>query len=254
VEEFLQQWGYVGIFVGIVATGIGAPFPEELPVVIGGCISGTHPDNLDWRLMLPMCIAAVILGDGLLYGIGRFWGRRLLEVQWIQRHVFPPARLAAVERNFQLYGVKLLLFARLTPGVRTPIFFTAGLTRLSVGRFMLADGLYAIPGVSLLFFLGWGFGDSMVDFIKGPFEQAKSVIVIVLIVAIAGYLAYRVLRKPSVTGDPKEMPPIVEQVTHTLEHVTSKLMHPKLSGHHAADAPPEPRINSVEADRSADSK
>ena len=183
--------------------------------------------------MLPVCIAGVIVGDGCLYAIGRLWGPRLLQYGWIKRRVFPPDRLAAIENNFHVYGVKLLLFARLTPGIRAPVFFTAGMTKLPLTKFLIADGLYAVPGVSLLFFLGYWFAESMIDFIRGPFEQAKSVIVMVVIVVVAGYLVYRVLRKPGVTGDPKEMPPLVEQVTHRLEQVTSKIIHP-MSGHLAA--------------------
>jgi membrane protein DedA with SNARE-associated domain len=229
LKEFLRQWGYPGIFLGLIATGLGFPMPEELPVVMGGGLASSHPE-IYWWIMLPVCIAGVIVGDGCLYAIGRLWGPRLVQYGWIKRHIFPPERLAKIEHNFQKYGVNLLLFARLTPGVRAPVFFTAGLTRLSLTRFLVADGLYAIPGVSLLFFLGFWFTGSMVDLIEGPIEKAKSIIVIVVIVVVVGYLAYRALRKPMVTGDPAEVPPIVEQMKHRLEQVTSKIMHPK-SGH-----------------------
>jgi membrane protein DedA with SNARE-associated domain len=238
VEEFLRNWGYLGIFLGLVATGLGFPMPEELPIVIGGGLAA-HPEHtgIRWWIMLPVCIAGVIVSDGFLYSIGRFWGPRLLTYGWIKRRVFPPERLAKIERNFDEYGVKLLLFARLTPGIRAPVFFTAGMTRLSMAKFLLADGLYAIPGVSLLFFLGYWFSESMIDFIKGPFERAKSIIVLIVVLAVVGYFLYRALRKPVVTGDPKEMPPLVEQVTHTLEQVTSKIIHPK-SSHAKTDTRP----------------
>jgi membrane protein DedA with SNARE-associated domain len=247
VEEFLRDWGYLGIFVGLVLTGIGFPMPEELPVVIGGGLAAGH-DDIRWWIMLPVCIVGVIVSDTFLYSIGRMWGPRLLSHAWIKRRVFPPERLAKIEQNFDQYGVKLLLFARLTPGIRAPIFFTAGLTRLSFAKFLLADGLYAVPGVSLLFFLGYWFCESMIDFVKES-EKVKPIIVLVVVVAVAGYFLYRHLRKPAVTGDPKEMPPLVEQVTNTLNKVTSKIMHPKggqhkapsVDGlHHHPSSPPVP--------------
>ena len=210
--------------------------PEELPVVIGGALAGSKPELIKWYLMLPVTIAGVIVGDSFLYTIGRLWGPRLLQIGWIKRHMFPPDRVVKIEQNFHRYGVKLLLFARLTPGVRAPIFFTAGMTRLPLAKFLIADGLYAVPGVSLLFFLGWWFADSigtLVDFIEGPVEKVKSIIAIVVVLAIAGYFIYRVLRKPAVTGDPHEMPSLVEKVTETLEQVTSKIIHSK------ASSPPE---------------
>ena len=39
----------------------------------------------------------------------------------------------------------------------------AGIMKLPLPKFILADGIYAIPGVSLLFFLAWWFGDQFRD-------------------------------------------------------------------------------------------
>jgi membrane protein DedA with SNARE-associated domain len=223
VEDFLREWSYLGIFLGIVATGLGFPMPEELPIVIGGALVGGQ--QATWWMLL-VCIIGVIVGDGFLYGIGRFWGPRLLQYRFIRTRLLPPERLAHIESNFQKYGVRILLFARLTPGIRAPIFLTAGLTRLPFSRFLLADGIYAIPGVSLLFFLGWWFGEMLVDIIKDDFAKIKNYLIIGVVLAVAGYFVYRLLRRPVITGDPKEMPALVGQVTHKLEQVTVKFMHP----------------------------
>jgi membrane protein DedA with SNARE-associated domain len=228
VEAFLQSYGYLGISLGIIATGIGAPFPEELPVVLGGVLVGhtTETSQLAiWWIMLPLCIVSVILGDSLLYIIGRLYGPRLLTYGWVQRRLLPPKRLEGIEANFKKYGVRILLFARVTPGIRAPIFVTAGLIRLPWAQFVLADAIYAVPGVSLLFFLGFWFGDSIVGLIHDV-EQVKSIIVIVMLAAVVLYIAYRFLRKPVQTGDPKEMPPLVGPVTNTLDHVTTRIMRP----------------------------
>src|SRR5262249_17493019 len=138
-----------------------------------------------------------------------------------------PERLERIERNFQQYGVKILLFARMTPGIRAPIFITAGLTRLSLARFVLADGIYAIPGVSLLFFLGYWFTEGMVNLVREAAGKVKWIAGVVAVVGVAAYFASRFLRKPRVPGDPKEMPPLVEQVTHKLEEVPTKIIPPK---------------------------
>src|SRR5262249_51700908 len=164
IEAILERWGYLGVFVGILLTGIGFPMPEELPVVVGGGLAG-HGTAI-WWIMLPVCIVGVVIGDGLLYGIGRLWGPRLLQYNWVKTKLLPPDRLQKIEDNFHKHGIKILLFARMTPGIRAPIFFTAGLTRLSLVRFLIADGIYAIPGVTLLFFLGYWFTEGMINLIK----------------------------------------------------------------------------------------
>jgi len=243
VQAFLETWGYVGIFVGIVLTGVPmVPMPEELPVIVGGALAGTS-DEIHWWIMLPVCIVAVIVGDSVLYGLGRLWGPRLVEYAWVKRRLLPPERLERIKNNFHVHGIKILLFARLTPGIRGPVFFTAGLTKLSMACFVLADGLYAIPGVSLLFFLGHWFAGSIVGLVE-QVEHVKNIIIIVAVVLVAGYFLYRFLRKPVVTGDPQDIPPLVEQVTHrlelmthNLEQMTTKIIHPK-RGKSAGPAPP----------------
>src|SRR5439155_25224183 len=137
------------------------------------------------------CIGGVIVGDSFLYGIGRLWGPRLLQYHWVKTKLLPPERLQKIEENFQNYGVRILLFARLTPGIRAPIFFTAGLTRLSLTRFLLADGIYAVPGVSLLFFLGYWFNESVISLVKGA-EHFKNIVIVVLISGVVFYILYRV--------------------------------------------------------------
>jgi membrane protein DedA with SNARE-associated domain len=223
VESFVEHWGYLGVFLGIIVTGLGFPMPEELPVVVGGGLA-VH-NQARWWIMLPVCIVGVIVGDSCLYLIGRMWGSRLVERPFFKKHFLTPERLASITENFHKYGIKILLFARLTPGIRAPIFLTAGITRLSWPHFLIADGIYAIPGVSLLFFLGYYFTDTMVSIVQEKAEVVKTVIILVVLVGGAGYFLYRFLRRPMVTGNPSEVPPIMEPVSYGVDHMTSKILH-----------------------------
>lgn len=245
VEEFLKEWDYLGVFLGIIATGLGFPMPEELPVVIGGgFVNDVNATHFRWWRMLIACIAGVIVGDSCLYLIGRFWGRRLIKMSFIKKHLMTPERLVSIAHNFDKYGVKILLFARLTPGIRAPIFITAGITKLPWIKFFLADGIYAIPGVTVLFMLGYWFGDTVVGLIEAGESQVRSIVWLILLIGIAAYFVYRHLRKPVVEGSPKEMPPVVGQVTNTIDQtlgsVKEKILHPGGCGDPPAPpCPPE---------------
>jgi membrane protein DedA with SNARE-associated domain len=228
VEAFLQAWGYLGVFVGILLTGLGFPMPEELPIVLGGALAGgfaAQENTIYWWIMLPVCIVGVVIGDSFLYGIGRLWGAKLVERPFVKKHLIAPEKLASITENFRKYGIRILLFARLTPGIRAPIFLSAGITRLPLSQFLLADGLYAIPGVSLLFFLGYFFTERMIHLVTHEVEMAKNIIILVIILGVAGYFTYRFLRRPVLTGSPTELPPIVEPMKQTLDSVTGKLLH-----------------------------
>lgn len=181
------------------------------------------PLPLRWWIMLPVCILGVVISDGLLYGMGRYFGRPLLEKPFVAR-LLPPVKRQRIEDNFHRYGVLVLLFARFLPTIRSPIFIMAGIMKLSFTKFLLADGLYALPGVSLLFFLAFWFGDQFRDLIvhaESKVEKLRPLIVLLLIAGVAGYLLAHFFRHPVATGDPREEVPLVGgKVAEKIEHPT----------------------------------
>jgi membrane protein DedA with SNARE-associated domain len=207
---------YFLIFALLLAAGLGFPIPEEIPVVVGGGLAA-HPENgVVWWIMLPICILGVVIGDGFLYTIGRVCGPPLLQNRFIRSRLLPPQRYREIQENFHKYGVKILLFARLLPGIRSPIFVTAGIMHLPFTKFLLADSIYAVPGVSLLFFLGYWFTDQFLEIVKRV-ESLRPLIVLLVLVAVASYLVYHFLNRPVTTGDPHEIPLVGEVADHLTE-------------------------------------
>jgi membrane protein DedA with SNARE-associated domain len=172
--------------------------------------------------MLPVVIAGVVVGDGFLYGIGRMWGSRFLDNKWVQRRLVTPEKRAQIEKNFHDRGIAVLLGARLLPGIRTPIFIMAGVLRVPVTRFLLADGLYAIPGVNLLFWLAYLLTDQVVEIFK-RIEQYRPLVVVAVLSGVSGVLIYKyaMSRKVS-TGDPPQVPQIISRPAGAVVHAVEK--------------------------------
>src|SRR5215207_7797005 len=174
---------YGGVLATLILSGFGLPIPEEIPIVTAGAMVGHDTHDLDahrsgltndmagavgggpaahwaedrypgpsgvtrWWIMLPLCIAGAVLSDTIIFLAGRRWGRRLLESKWVQRRLLPPEKAAKIEANFHKHGILILLGARFTPGVRSPVFLMAGVLKMPIQRFLLADALYAIPGIN----------------------------------------------------------------------------------------------------------
>lgn len=220
-----SDYGYPGVFLALLASGFGFPIPEELPVLTAGVLVGHGDTTLRWWVMIPVCILGVALGDGVLYTVGRVYGPRLLANPWIQRRVLTPEKRALIEKNFQDRGVMILMTARLTPGIRTPIFMMAGVLRVPFGRFLLADGLYALPGVNVLFWLGYFLTDQVLEVFHSA-ERYRPVVVFGVLCAVAGVVVYHILANRKVTtGSPAEVPLYskpVEKVTEAVEHAVEK--------------------------------
>jgi membrane protein DedA with SNARE-associated domain len=212
-------WVYLGVFGTLLGAGLVLPIPEDLPIVTAGVWVGAasqDPDNhLRWWIMLPICIAGVVIGDAFLYTIGRVWGHRLLRSRWVQRKVLPPDRQVRYERLFHRHGIWILLFARMLPGIRGPIFLAAGINRLPIAKFLLADGLYAIPGVSLIFTLAYWFTDQFRDLVLRA-EQVRPLIVLIVIGTVIVLLIRYFLKHPISTGDPEDVPIIGQQIASHL--------------------------------------
>jgi membrane protein DedA with SNARE-associated domain len=259
----LYKYGLVA--ATIIATGFGFPLPEEIPIVTAGALvghdaSGVNPSEyiavgggpmavapppsglLRWWIMLPVCIVAVVIGDGVLYGMGRLFGKRLLEFGWIKRKILPPEKREKIEANFHKNGVMILLAARLTPGVRTPVFMMAGILRLPLGKFLLADGLYAIPGINILFWLAYFFTDWFIEAIHAA-ERYRPLIIVVVLAAIGGMLLFRLLtNRKGVTGSMEEVPidmKPVGAVTHAVEQAM-EFAYDKVTHRHHGDAAAKP--------------
>ena len=230
-------WPMFGAFVSLVAAGIGAPIPEEIPVIVSGIWVASNPELgvLRW-LVLPVCFVGILISDVLLYGIGRLWGTRLLEHRWLAR-LMPPGRREQIECNFHRYGISILLMVRWIPGIRSPMFITAGTMRLPLHRFIIADAIAAVAGHSLLFFLAYWFGDQVKVFVESLENEVQSKVrPLLILAAIAGVAIFFLIhfwKRPVTVGDPKEIPIIGQQVAAKIEQSSSK-----------ADACPTPRPSS----------
>jgi membrane protein DedA with SNARE-associated domain len=219
-DDFRQ---YLWVFCALVISAIGVPIPEEIPIIWGGVLVGKEWDNpnswMKWWIMLPVCIAGVVCCDLFLYVVGRKWGVILLKKKWVQRNILSPEKRAKIERNFQEYGITILLVARLLPGIRSPMFIMSGVMRVSFRKFLIADVLYAIPGVNLLFWLSYWFTDQFLRAFERV-EGNRPVVMAVILAAVSGFLAYQFLIKRHVTtGDPQELPVIGKQVATLTHHL-----------------------------------
>ncbi|HJS19275.1 MAG TPA: VTT domain-containing protein [Anaerolineales bacterium] len=85
-------------------------------------------------LGLLLAVSSVI-GETILYWIARLGGRPLVfrTSRWLR---VDTRRMDRVEAMFARWGVSLVLFGRILPGVRTLVSVPAGITRMNFGVYL----------------------------------------------------------------------------------------------------------------------
>ena len=180
LAELLSDWGYATYVLLLVATGVGSPVPEDLVLATAGYLISAGA--FSWPGALILGVVGVVSSDVLLYG----WGRRLhsgVSQGWMSRLV-GPHHLATAERWLVRLGDKAVFLGRLLPGTRTVAFIGAGVRRMPLSKFLLFDLLGALLWVPAVLFAGAQVGEEIGGLDQLLARLARSVVWILLGVAI----------------------------------------------------------------------
>ncbi|NLE40047.1 MAG: DedA family protein [Pirellulaceae bacterium] len=176
----------------MILTGAGLPLPEEVAIVAAGVLASVG--RLDPWLALAACLVGALIGDCLMYWIGRHFGRRVLrEHHWWNRFV-KPEREAQVERMLADHGFKVLFLSRFLVGLRSPVYLSAGILRLPFRRFLLYDLFCATIVIGTFFGLSYYFGEAIYCWIRG-LEYGATAIVVVAAIVVGIYFWRRHARR-----------------------------------------------------------
>ncbi|MCW3479861.1 DedA family protein [Neisseriaceae bacterium JH1-16] len=188
--DFFTSYGYFAVFFVLLLCGFGVPIPEDITLVAGGVISGLGYANV--HVMFAVGMAGVLLGDAVMFTVGHVFGPKVLRFRLIGR-ILTPARFQAVQEKFDKYGSWVLFVARFLPGLRSPIFITAGMSgKVSYLRFLVMDGLAALISVPVWVYLGY-FGASNREWLLTMVHrgQAGVLLVVGLLLLTVGIVFWR---------------------------------------------------------------
>lgn len=144
----LSLWGP---FAVLLLCGLGLPLPEDIVLIAAGALGVL--DERSWVEVSAVMYVGVVGGDSIIFFAGRFFGSRLRAAGWF-RKIFSPAKQDRVEMLFEKHGSKGLFLGRFLPGLRAPIFFTAGSMKVSYLKFLCFDGFAALISVPFFVWLG----------------------------------------------------------------------------------------------------
>jgi membrane protein DedA with SNARE-associated domain len=184
------SYGYIGIVLFLILTGCGLPLPEEVAIIGAGVAAGRGVLN-PW-FALASCLIGAIAGDSAMYWIGRVFGEGILKRQSRWTRFLNPEREKLIEKLLQHHGVKVLLVTRFLVGLRSPVYFAAGMLRASYIKFLIADTCCALLVTSSFFGVTYFFGAKIWNLIK----NVETLITVALVAAaVIGLLIFFIQRR-----------------------------------------------------------
>ncbi|MNO38727.1 Inner membrane protein YqjA [compost metagenome] len=193
ITDFMEQFGYFGIFLMLAFENIFPPIPSEVILPFGGFMTTTT------NLTIPGVIIAATLGS-LLGAVILYYIGRLLDVNRLERIVERWGGILRISKKdihkadawFDKYGYWTVLFCRMVPLVRSLISIPAGMSGMKFGVFMIFTTIGTLGWNLLLVLIGAALGESWED-IAMYMDMYSNVVYVLLAggLVVLGYLYFR---------------------------------------------------------------
>lgn len=196
VERFIDQFGYLGVFLLIALENIFPPIPSELILTFSGFLT-LHSDMHVIGVIIASTLGSVV-GALVLYYVGR-----ILSIERLQKLVngkvgkllgFKASDLDKADDWFDHHGKKVVFFARFIPVVRSLISIPAGTTNMAIMPFIIFTTLGTLIWNTVLVLLGQQAGSAWPK-ISAAFDSFSSIVLIALIILFVILVLYFVKRR-----------------------------------------------------------
>ena len=203
--NWFERGSYLGVILFLTLPGIGLPVPEEVPIVAAGVAS--RASALHWYYALPSCLIGALLGDSLMYAIGRFFGEKILKEHPWWSGFLTKQREQTIEHLLKRHGIKAFFAARFLVGLRSPFYLTAGMLRVPYRWFLLADFICASVVISIFFGLAYLFGNRITGLIQSANRGITIIVIGVVIASLAvmAFFSFRRRRMRMLDQDPESL-------------------------------------------------
>ncbi len=202
MDDLLDKVVSLPVLFGLcLASGIAAPWPEDVPVLVAGIAADSG--RLGVLPSLAVAIVGVLCRDLVFFGAGHFLGEQVLRRPWVVR-IVGASRLDKARELIGQRGAQAVLFGRFLIGFRTPVFLTSGALGVPLRSFLLWDVIGLLVMIPIMFALGYFFGEPALLWLQWVIAQTGPVVAVVGVAIVVGIVV--VLRRSS-SKDSTEDPP-----------------------------------------------
>ena len=195
MQHFIATYGYLAVFVLMLAESACIPIPSELIMTFGGALAaGAVPGTqLSLAGVILAGLAGNVVGSYVAWAVGRYggqpalrrWGKRL----WLRDH-----DLDRAISWFDRYGPRAVLIGRVLPVIRTFISLPAGIAGMDPVRFGVYTIIGCIPWTVALAVAGYAVGanwQTVVNGFHGPTYIIAAIVVVAIVIGVWRYARRR---------------------------------------------------------------
>ncbi len=190
VLDLIGNFGYFGMFIGMVLEAVIIAIPSELILATGGILASRGIFTF-WGSFLIGLIGSVFCAI-VIYLMGYFGGRPFIK-KYGKYFFMKEEDILKSDSWFNKYGMLSALIGRNFPIVRTLISLPIGITKQPFLKFLIYTTIGSIPWTLAFTYVGYSLGENWiilstyVGYLKNPI---RIILVLLLIMFI-----YKKLRK-----------------------------------------------------------
>ena len=185
---------YFTICLAMFLENIIPPIPSEIIMPLGGFF--VYQQKLNFYILVFWGLLGTVAGSLPWYYLGRLVNEKRLSSFVNKRGKYLGITSSDLSKSkfwFDKYGVSLVFWGRLVPGIRTLISLPAGMEIMPLRKFLIWTTLGSLIWVALLTYAGFIFGENY-SIIETYLVQIKYVVKPILIL-IFGYFLIKLLMK-----------------------------------------------------------
>ena len=189
MQHFIVTFGYLAVFVLMLAESACVPIPSEITMPFAGALAAGAVAG--GRLNIVAVILAGTLGNVAgsyaAWAVGRYAGQAALH-RWGRYVWLREEDITKAHGWFNRHGSASVFFGRLLPVIRTFISLPAGFADMPPLRFGLYTFAGCLPWTAALALVGYAIGANwhkVADAFKGPTYIVAAIVVVACAVAVA---------------------------------------------------------------------
>lgn len=190
VSQFTGHFPYIGLFLLLILGGIGLPFPEDATLMLCGFLIAQEVINP--LRALATVYTGLLIADTIIYFLGKKYGRRIVTHRRFHRFL-SPVKLTKLEARFNRRGVFFILLGRHLIGLRAQIFLVAGIMKMRLVKFLLADAVSALVTISIMVGIGYAGGNSL-EALRKDLKRMEHWVIVIVLTAMTIYLLYKYVK------------------------------------------------------------